>query len=112
MIYQKIEKAAEEYAQRLVNEYDQDLPELSLCDLKFDCQNAFIAGAQVALQNQWVSVEERLPEDETMVTAHSPNGRIDVLKYHDGEFVDELGQAHCVDYFIPIPQLNPEKGER
>lgn len=64
------------------------------------------------IASQWVSVEERLPEDETMVTAHSPNGRIDVLKYHDREFVDELGQAHCVDYFIPIPQLNPEKEER
>lgn len=112
MIDQKIEKAAQEYDQRLVNEYDQDLPELSLCDLKFDCQNAFIAGAQVALQNQWVSVEDALPEEETIVTAHSPNGRIDVLIYHDREFVDELGQAHCIDYFIPIPQLNPEKEEK
>lgn len=69
-------------------------------------------GAEWALSSQWISVDERLPEDGTMVTAHSPNGRIDVLKYHDGEFIDELGQAHCVDYFIPIPQLNPEKEER
>lgn len=64
--------------------------------------------AKYCLASQWMSVEERLPEEGTIVTAHSPNGRIDVLKYHDGEFVDELGQAHCVDYFIPIPPLNPE----
>lgn len=63
-------------------------------------------------KSEWISVDERLPEDDTMVMAHSPNGRIDVLKYHDGEFVDELGQAHCVDYFIPVPQFNPEKEER
>lgn len=75
-------------------------------------KSSYMQGAQDALTSQWVSVEEWLPEDDTMVTAHSPNGRIDVLKYHDGEFIDELGQAHRVDYFIPIPQLNPEKEER
>lgn len=75
-------------------------------------KSSYMQGAHDALASQWVSVEEWLPEDDTMVTAHSPNGRIDVLKYHDGEFIDELGQAHRVDYFIPIPQLNPEKEER
>ena len=75
-------------------------------------KSSYMQGAQDALASQWVSVEEWLPEDGTMVTAHSPNGRIDVLKYHDGEFIDELGQAHRVDYFIPIPPLNPGKEDR
>lgn len=64
---------------------------------------------EYALASQWISVEERLPEEDAMVTAHSPNGRIDVLRYHDGEFIDELHQAHCVDYFIPVPPLNTDK---
>lgn len=68
--------------------------------------------AKHCLAHQWINVDERLPEDDTMVTAHSPNGRIDVLRYHDGEFIDELHQAHCVDYFIPVPPLNTDKEER
>lgn len=90
----------------------------NLTDEELDCatympsenfSDGWDKGVDFALSHQWISVGERLPEDDTMVTAHSPNGRIDVLKYHDGEFIDELHQAHCVDYFIPIPQLNPEK---
>lgn len=56
-------------------------------------------------KSQWINVDERLPEDETMVTAHSPNGRIDVLKYHDGEFIDEIGQ---VDWDPIIPAFDAE----
>lgn len=90
----------------------------NLTDEELDCaaympsenfSDGWDKGAEWALANQWVSVEERLPEEGTMVTAHSPNGRIDVLKFHDEEFIDELGQAHCVDYFIPIIRLNSEK---
>lgn len=97
---EQIEKAAWDYSdsQRLSTDDDRATA----------YAKGFKAGARFALASQWMSVEERLPEEGTIVTAHSPNGRIDVLKYHDGEFVDELGQAHCVDYFIPIPPLNPE----
>lgn len=54
--------------------------------------DGFDAGVRFALSQQWVSVDVRLLEDEAIVIAHSPNGRIDVLKYHDGKFIDELGQ--------------------
>lgn len=114
MTDEQIEKAADEYAidtnaQRL-EAYPEDLhPDIYPKYDTLDLAEAFENGANFALAHQWISVDERLPEEEAMVTAHSPNGRIDMLKYHDGEFVDELGQTHCVDYFIPIPKLNPEK---
>lgn len=114
MIDQKIEKAAQEYAQRLVNEYDQDLPELSLCDLKFDCQNAFIAGAQVALQNQWVSVEERLPEDDSYFSLVA-DARLDPLGVDCAEYTCETklfsrgGKILHPTHWCVIPKLNPEK---
>lgn len=60
----------------------------------------------------WRSVEDELPEEETMVIAHHPNGRIDVLKYHDGEFIDELGQQHCVDFYIVLPSLPDTNTEK
>lgn len=110
MTDEQIEKAAQEHADEL--RVSSAIPGALVPMLHDIAKSSYVCGAQDALQNQWVSVKERLPEEGTMVTAHSPNGRMDVLKYHDGEFADELGQAHCVDYFIPIPQLNPEKQER
>lgn len=107
MTDEQIEKAAQQHADEL--RVPHSIPGALVPMLHDIAKSSYTYGAQDALSHQWVSVKERLPEEEAMVTAHSPNGRIDVLKYHDGEFVDELWQAHCVDYFIPIPQLNPEK---
>lgn len=121
MNYEEIEKKAQEYAQRLVNEYDQDLPELSLCDLKFDCQNAFIAGAQMALQNQWISVKERLPEENEEVLLYDANS---VRHYVTGwrrmkgdnksqwALSNGFVEDKDITNWLPIPQLNPEKEER
>lgn len=69
----------------------------------------FEAGMAYDSSCQWISVEDALPKDGSMVTAHSPNGRLDVLKYHDNEFIDELHQAHCVDFWMQIPALPQTK---
>lgn len=73
---------------------------------------SFIVGANFALSHQWRSVEEELPEDDTLAVVHSPNGRVEVLHYYDDAFQDELKQAHCVDYWMALPEipsLNPEQ---
>lgn len=115
MTNEQIERAAEVYA---TQKTEQDVPEsygemthrrVAMLFDSYDIEQAYEDGANFATSHQWVSVSERLPEEGAMVTAHSPNGRIDVLKYHDEEFIDELHQAHCVDFWLPIPQLNPEK---
>jgi len=67
--------------------------------------DAYLAGATEALASQWKDPKVELPEDDVQVVAHSPNGRVEVLTFHDGVFIDELGQTHCVDYYLPIPPL-------
>ncbi len=77
-----------------------------------DVEKIAVEVADFALSRQWRSVEDELPEDDTLVAVHSPNGRVEILHYYDDVFQDELKQAHCVDYWMPIPKissLNPEQ---
>ena len=67
--------------------------------------NAYLTGAVEALASQWKDPKVELPEEDTLVVAHSPNGRIDLLTFHDDEFIDKLYHTHCVDYWLPIPTL-------
>ena len=71
----------------------------------YDIEQAYEDGATEALASQWKDPKVELPEDDAQVVAHSPNGRYDVLTFHDGIFIDELGQAHCIDCYLPIPPL-------
>ena len=103
------EEKAREYAEnRLRTKYPNTSPSrhkaVALFDT-YDMEQAYEDGATEALASQWKDPKVELPEDDTMVIAHSPNGRIDVLTFHDGVFIDELGQAHCVDYWLLIPPL-------
>lgn len=75
-------------------------------------KSAWLDGYTAAEQSMWRSVEEELPEDDTLAVVHSPNGRVEVLHYYDDAFQDELKQAHCVDYWMALPEipsLNPEQ---
>lgn len=53
---EKIKKAAEEYHNRIAEANDNAEA--------YDFSGAFIAGAEFALNNQWVSTKERLPKEE------------------------------------------------
>ncbi len=82
---------------------DPDYRELS--EVTWSEEQIFSDDVQYFRKNQWISVNDELPNDRTFVVAHSPNGRIDILSYDDNAFMDELWQAHCVDYWMPIPAL-------
>nr|DAN35902.1 MAG TPA: Protein of unknown function (DUF551) [Caudoviricetes sp.] len=107
-----IEEAAREFAEKNTPHienmvYDSD--EASIVDYIADKATQF---AKEILSHQWRSVEEELPEDDTLAVVHSPNGRVEVLHYYDDAFQDELKQAHCVDYWMALPEipsLNPEQ---
>lgn len=77
----------------------------------YNFKKGFLAGISFCEQSMWRSVEE-LPEEGAMVIAHSPNSRYEVLKFHDGIFIDELGQQHCVDFFIILPSLPDTNTEK
>jgi hypothetical protein len=68
IIQKRIEEAASHY---LLHEHKSPLNEiLHQCDLKTemqyhrDIEQAYIEGGKNSLQNQWISVEEALPEEE------------------------------------------------
>ena len=79
---------------------------------------AFIAGADFALSHQWVSVEERLPEEGQEVLLYDVNSiRLYVIgwrrKKGDNKSMWALSNGFVEDkditHWLPIPQSNPEK---
>lgn len=67
-------------------------------------RESFKDGIIYALSHQWVSVDERLPEDDVLVVVWIENSAI------LADFC-EKGKWHYygVRYWLPIPPLNPEK---
>lgn len=85
-----------------------------------DMEDAFKAGASYALSNQWIPVDERLPEEKKAILCYMPDMKdtyaekdmyFDMAVLLEGEFVnldaDVIHPSHWMP--IPIPQLNPEK---
>lgn len=70
--------------------------------------------AEWALQKQWVSVDERLPTLGEEVLTYTINSvDTSALAYYDGEdWYNTHGEHIRPHYWLPIPQLNPEKEER
>ena len=66
-----------------------------------------------AQQPSWISVGERLPEDDGYVLCHCNDGSPDVvcMYYGDGEFVTpELDNiTHIVTHWMPLPQPPEEE---
>lgn len=108
---------------------DRDLTEEELdCVTYFPSENfreGWDSGSEWALQNQWISVDERLPEPDTMclVFGYKDFGdgnltRYTMMAWYDGEdFSDAYNDRkyHPMMWMaiplVPI-QLNPEKEER
>lgn len=77
------------------------------------CHDAFIAGAQWQLQQSpWISVEERMPEDNQLVLTSSGiygtkllvwNECHNVWDYEDGD--DVYCERDKIDAWMPIPEL-------
>lgn len=100
-----IEQAAREYADRYQGIRRNEA---------FD---AFNAGADFALAIQWVSVEDRLPEDEELVLINHKAGGITLAVWNerhqcwDDESGDDVMYSNGVTHWMPIPELKTEKNE-
>lgn len=96
----------------------------------FDCcecpadsfKEGYFAGAKDCLSHQWVSVEDRLPDSDTMCLV---SGREDLdysgrpcrytnFAWYDGQnFYDaQTDKPYHPLWWMPIPQLDTEKEER
>ena len=76
---------------------------------------SFEAGAEHGYQYaqthpNWISVEERLPEEGQVVLIHTKGGSVSTACYTDGRFdITELFQAINVTHWMPI--VPPRKEE-
>ena len=108
MTDEQIEKAARDYVsfEKGGNCYPNYAVECA-------CRRAFIDGADFALSHQWISVEERLPEDDRYFYFVA-DARLDPLGVDCAEYTCETklfsrnGKILHPTHWMPIPQLNPE----
>ena len=86
---------------------------------KEDFEMTFKEGAEYALQNQWISVEDELPIEGDLVFTHIKNTKIvrvdmlfkdPVIRNGNYKFNENYGRlifshGDNVDYWMPIPKL-------
>ena len=104
ILQKRIEKVAHQYIQ-------SDAVASENMQLAF---GDFINGANFALQNQWISVEEALPpirekgtenrswSDWVLIITHEGAAFVDCYAFHRREW---LNNGNDVTHWMPIPQL-------
>lgn len=106
MTKQQIEKAAKEYAEGFIGSTERKYR-----------KSAFADGASFALSQRWVSVDERLPEDDRCFyfvadARLNPLG-VDCAEYDcETKLFSRNGHILHPTHWCHIPQLTPEKEER
>ena len=79
---------------------------------------AFKNGAEYALENQWISVKDKLPKINELgysdnVFIHGGGGYVGSAYFEDNKFYSWVGNDVIigVDYWMPIPELNLDDKE-
>lgn len=110
-----LKKRIEEGADHFAHLY----PKVSVADVITFRKDAFAAGARFALSNQWISVDEALPDYEEGVlvidklgvenTGYYFNHRSNnpMVKTYKNGFCDIVFEE--VAYWMPVPELNTGK---
>ena len=82
--------------------------------IQHEMEVAFKCAAHFILKNQWISVEEALPEDKTkvFVIVKTPVGIVHRADYHinDYWYMSRYSPEEIVTHWMPIPSL--EGGEK
>lgn len=107
-------KTIEEAAERYADERAESIPQDEWFD-HHDLVKAFADGADFALANQWVSVEERLPKHGVLVLAMDVDGDAHAARYNEiAECWQEEGRrfewhGEGITRWMPIPEPNTEE---
>ena len=94
----KIKEAAEKYMKSDELRYFQDP-----CDL--DVKDAFIAGANWALQNQWHDASKELPGDGIKVIVLTEKGNAAINSVYTFNGNRRWHSNYAVLFWMPIPSL-------
>lgn len=116
---QTVEEAAKEYAELIVKPQEMYLSFEGVYSLKEDLFNSFSAGAEwKSRQSPWISVEERLPEENKLVLCRMVSNGAIVSGYivvspgrspyvaTDGGFEFEDWNDYECDMWMPIPSFD------
>ena len=96
ILKKRIEEAAREYAG---NQTGLDYIGES------SCEQGFIDGARFSLSNQWISVEEAMPEANENVLALIGSVPVVAKGYHVRARIGDIS------HWMPIPKFEPNKTE-
>lgn len=119
MTNEQIEKAAQQHADEL--RVSSSIPGALVPMLHGIAKSSYICGAHDALQNQWISVKDRLPEeDEEILCRMKSNGAVvSGFIFINKKGIPQVATDSCFhfeDYegyepthWMPLSQLNPEK---
>ena len=123
---EKIEEAAENYVNSIVNQrdnsdYSQDVKNENAWFDDYDIQSAFQVGANWAIKNQWRDASNDLPyKDKTLVDGRTTRDLLCISDKNEAyiDFMELLKfggkwhwfrkNIHKCKYWMPIPSL-PEK---
>ena len=107
---ERIEQAAEAIAENCIGKRTRNHPANQLEEIII--RDACIEMAEWLLSHQWISVDEELPEEHSVIlTHHRTMNECFVLYYEDGSFSDYMPFTEgAIDYWMPIPTL--EGGEK
>lgn len=112
MTDEQIEKAAQQHADEL--RVSHSIPGALVPMLHDIAKSSYTYGAQDALSHQWVSVDDRLPNEHEEVLTYSIASECAedeiATAYYDGEDWYTLHGRHIrPNFWMSIPKLNPEK---
>ena len=116
MADKNIEHIAEEYANAHFLDDVDALVNKPWHEAKELYAKTLVNFAVYALSNHWISVDERLPENENYVLAHVPQeiqpAHNEVAYWDNEDWHTQDGEHIRPDFWLLIPPLNPEKEER
>ena len=106
----KIEEAANKYAlNRIDDSYKSYSEHRQLSASTFngeDVSEAFVVGANWALENQWHDVDEILPKRRSIVLVMLESGDCDLCYFNEYDrFCARINQSLKVKYWMAIPSL-------
>jgi hypothetical protein len=110
---EKIEEAAENYVNSIVNQrdnsdYSQDVKNENARFDEYDIQSAFFSGANWAIENQWHDASKELPEDGIKVIVLTEKGNAAINSVYTFNGNRRWHSNYAVLFWMPIPSLSKE----
>jgi hypothetical protein len=108
---EEMAKAIETATEYDVLEYSDDFVRVKI-DNKVMAKSLYNAGYRKQSEGEWISVDERLPEDDTRVLVYLVDKRLIHTQMDTDRFVKRewIRWGSCVTHWMPLPEPPKMKG--